>query len=231
MANLTQRSSTGRIIVTQVPVGIVSLHFGPVRTYAGKVTGGSGVTAVLGPDLGDGQRRGTPTNSSSLQPVMSMLNTSTSPHSWVAGHLLNADLGGIGTDDRNLTALTSAANANHKTFESHVKRLLARCRALDLQQPDATSWYGLRYTVGVSTMCFAHTPHPSDVHSYAYSHVTFDYGVVRIDKTSRAIAFANDQTAMADFAQVVLPTYTIGTTQTHMFNGPLQFGPVEAHNG
>lgn len=231
MANLVQYSNTGRRIVTQVPVGLLSCDFGPVRSYAGKITGGSGVTAVIGPDYGDGVRRGTVTNTSSLQPVMGMLNSSNSPHSWVAGHLLNADLGGSGTDDRNLTALTGAANANHKTFESHVKRLIARCRTLDVQDPDANRWYGLRYTVGVSTYPFAHTPHPSDVHSYAYSHITFDYGVVCIDKGSRQVTFANDLQARNDFATVALPSYTLGTTQVHMFTGPLQFGPIEAHNG
>ncbi len=100
----------GRVRKTSVRREVITQNHGPARTFgpcpltvpAGQnlCTGGSSMTALLGPDLGDGQRRGTPTNAHSLQPVMGLLNAH-SPKGWKAGHLLNAELGGSGSSNAN----------------------------------------------------------------------------------------------------------------------------------
>jgi len=137
------------------------------------------MAGLLGPDLGDGQRRGTPTNSTSLQPLMGLLNGN-SPKSWVAGHLLNAEFGGSGNAVENLTPLTSAANNAHKTFENHIKRMLLLCKGLDDQYPAASDWYGVRYRVDVSTDTYADpaTINVGNMYSYAYSHIEVEYEFV-----------------------------------------------------
>lgn len=139
------------------------------------------MTALLGPDLGDGQPRGTPTNANSLQPVMRLLNAN-SHKRCKAGHLLNADFGGSGTSDNNLTPLTTAANNAHRVFEGHIKRMLLLCRQLDEANQDYDAWYGVLYSVVVSAIQYANVPAPADMHSYAYSHITLNYRFVKLPK-------------------------------------------------
>ena len=139
------------------------------------------MTALLGPDLGDGQRRGTPTNAHSLQPVMGLLNAH-SPKTWKAGHLLNAEFGGSGTKDANLTPLTTAANNAHRVFEGHIKRMLLLCYQIDRAYQDYDEWYGVLYSVAVSPLEYANVPAQADMHSYAYSHISLDYRFVKLPK-------------------------------------------------
>jgi hypothetical protein len=47
---------------------------------------------------------------------------------FVAGHLLNAEFGGDGTDPLNLTILTPAANGAHKAFDTPVKNAVGALR-------------------------------------------------------------------------------------------------------
>jgi len=181
----------GRDRKTSVRRDIISVTHGAVRSYgpcpltvpANRIihTGGSSMTALLGPDLGDGLQRGTPTTSNSLQPVMRLLNDN-SPKRWKAGHLLNAELGGSGLSDANLTPLTTAANNAHRVFEGHIKRMLLLCNQLDRANPDVDAWYGVLYTVTVSPIVYANAPQVADMHSYAYSHLTLDYGFVKLPK-------------------------------------------------
>lgn len=170
---------------------ILTEGYGPVRTYGPCPftvppnlmihTGGSSMTALLGPDLGDGQRRGTPTTANSLQPLMGLLNAHSGKR-WKAGHLLNAEFGGDGDDDANLTPLTTAANNAHRVFEGHIKRMLLLCNQLDYANPDVDAWYGVHYTVTVSPTVYAFALVPADMHSYAYSHISLNYRFVKLPK-------------------------------------------------
>lgn len=137
----------GRTRKTSVRRELVAFNYGFVRQYgacpltvpANQMipTGGSTMTAILGPDLGDGQRRGTPTNANSLQPLMRLLHVN-SAKTWKAGHLLNAEWGGSGTQNRNLTPLTAVANNAHRVFEGHLKRMLTLCYNIDKTYPNPT---------------------------------------------------------------------------------------------
>jgi len=230
MAWTTQLLGTGRIQFRQVSREIIASTYGALRHYNTTCTGASFMEALLGPDLGDGMRRGSATNQQSLQPVMGWLNTY-SNRTWVAGHLLNADLGGSGTNNQNLTALTSTANANHSTFEDHVKRMLAACHNVDSYNRGHTHWYGVRYRVDVDATQFASTPHANDVHSYAYSHITLTYGYRRIDKaTGAAVVLPATDPFYATLTAVPLPTFTAGTVIIGALGGPVTFGPIQIHN-
>ncbi len=178
-----RKQGVGREVVTEI--------HGPVRSYGpcpltappNQVihTGGSSMIALLGPDLGDGQRRGTPTNANSLQPVMGLLNAN-SVKSWKAGHMLNAEFGGNGNSDANLTPLTTAANNAHRVFEGHIKRMLLLCNQLDRADANVNEWYCVLYAVTVSPTTYANAPATNDMHSYAYSHISLQYGFVKLPK-------------------------------------------------
>ncbi|MCW5649415.1 MAG: hypothetical protein KIS62_06710 [Ramlibacter sp.] len=137
--------------------------------------------ALLGPDLGNGQPIGSKTTQNSLQPLMGLLHQH-SQKTWKAGHLLNADFGGSGIWDNNLTPLTSGANKAHSTFEDHIRRMLLLCYQIDRQYPAYAEWYGVLYDVTVSAQKYAQTPSANDMHSYAYSHITLNYGFVKVPK-------------------------------------------------
>lgn len=181
----------GRIRKTSVKREVITVVHGAINQYgpcplsnpANQVIccGGTSMTALLGPDLGDGQRRGSPTNGNSLQPTMGLLNAN-SPKTWKAGHLLNAEFGGSGIADANLTPLTSAANNAHRVFEGHIKRMLLLCNQIDRTYNDDDEWYGVLYTVTVSPLTYAAVPATNDMHSYAASHIALDYRFVKIPK-------------------------------------------------
>ncbi|WP_417356441.1 hypothetical protein [Gallaecimonas pentaromativorans] len=217
----------------------------PLSTPANRqiCTGGTTMTALLGPDLGDGQMVGSKTNSTSLQPLMGLLNAH-SNKKWIAGHLLNADLGGSGVRDNNLTPLTVAANNAHRVFEGHIKRMLLACNQIDRNDQDSNHWYGVRYAVQVSAPRYAAAPAPGDMHSYAPSHITLDYRFVRLPKfppgvpahtapsppqTSQPVA-AGD-THFATLAAVVRPNFapSQNINAWQVLDGGLRFG-VEIHN-
>lgn len=42
-------------------------------------------------------------------------------YSWKSGHVINADFGGVGTSNDNMTCLTSSANKAQQAFDNHVK--------------------------------------------------------------------------------------------------------------
>ena len=42
-------------------------------------------------------------------------------YTWISGHVINADFGGFGGSDENMTCLTSSANSQQKAFDSNVK--------------------------------------------------------------------------------------------------------------
>ena len=169
---------------------LISVLHGAVKSYgpcplatpvANVSTGGSRMQALLGPDLGDGQQRGTKTSAASLQPLMGLLN-SHSAKRWKAGHLLNADLGGDGNSSANLTPLTAAANNAHRIFEGHIKRMLLLCNQLDRADSHAASWYGVFYDVRVSGTPYAAAPAVGDMHSYAPSYIRLSYRFVTLPK-------------------------------------------------
>ncbi|MBX3588670.1 MAG: hypothetical protein KF796_18725 [Ramlibacter sp.] len=181
----------GRVRKTDVRREVITSNYGVTRSYGAcphtnpanqmVCTGGSAMTALLGPDLGDGQRRGSPTTQNSLQPLMGLLN-GFGAKKWKAGHLLNAEFGGSGLSDRNLTPLTSAANNAHKVYEGHIKRMLLLCNQIDRAYQDYTHWYGVLYTVNVSAVSYSNAPAVNDMYSYAYSHITLAYGFVKLPK-------------------------------------------------
>jgi hypothetical protein len=167
--------------------------------------------------------------------VISNLNKTSPGRTWVAGHLLNGEWGGSGTDAKNLTPLTSTANANHETFEGHIKNLLVICHQIDSSTRGASLdyWYAVEYKVDVSPTPFAHARATNDWHSYAFSHITIEYRVVVVDKRTKRPSYhippLDGFSRMFQNAPRVSsqgpPAVVLGP-----MNFPYHFGPHEIHN-
>ena len=132
---------------------------------------GKSVTTILRPGAGE-LRLGTPTSSGkSIPKTMRLLGARETIRQglkkkfvkWIAGHLLNADLGGYGDDDENLVPLTSRANRNHSTFENLVKRMAVGARWIQAKRPDR--YLGVRYSVIASDNALQTTGDLADVPS------------------------------------------------------------------
>ncbi|HEV2736277.1 MAG TPA: hypothetical protein VGV85_15640, partial [Longimicrobiaceae bacterium] len=104
---------------------------GPVST-----TGGTWMEVVLGPSAAKSVNYGSKTGPASIPGLMSPLHAH-DPGKWVAGHLLNDNLGGSGTDSANLTPLTQTANKQHSKYEDKVKRFCERADLYHRSNPTA----------------------------------------------------------------------------------------------
>jgi hypothetical protein len=171
-------------------------EFGPWQQPGNNLrTGGTYMKAVLGPDqatnsMSSSRRIGSPTKSlNSLHPLIPELNKYQN-NGWIAGHLLNAELGGSGTEDENLTPLTTAANGAHKFYEKHIKNMLELCHRLDTLGKDAKDdplhWYGVHYEVTVSPDSFFNPKTSTEIYSYCPSHITLEHRFITLPKSDYA---------------------------------------------
>lgn len=226
-------TAAGRPNIAPVAFGLEQLQHGPIRTYSGVVCGGSSMSVVLGPDVASPKGAGgTPTNSTSLQPLMGHLHNSSSTVKWIAGHLLNDGLGGIGTNNDNLTPLTATANKNHSTFEQHIKNMVFKCYTIDQNNKAHGSWYTVSYNVTVDSSCLANTRVAHDLYSYVYSHITITYGYRMVDKNNPAVSTvpATDM-FYNQLAGVPKPSPSWSNiVKSKGAFGPMDFGPIEIHN-
>lgn len=111
--------------------------------------GGSSMKVVLGPYAGESNNYGsTPANNTPL--VMRKLLDTFGTYGWIAGHLLNDNLGGHGVA-RNLTPLTTAGNKNHLTgCETLIKTTIAKAAGRARNNRGDEYWFGVDYEVRVS---------------------------------------------------------------------------------
>jgi hypothetical protein len=186
------RPNAARVIVPRY-------HMAPAYGPRG-LSGGTRMEVVLGPAAAHPVNYGTGTSMLSIPRLMQPLHQR-DPGKWIAGHLLNDNLGGSGTDDRNLTPLTQTANKRHSGIETRVKEM---CDIADLyhrNNPRAAFWYGVRYSVEVSALTFG------DFAPYdrVASHITVTARVVTIDKQTGV------ETPVDNHNQYV-PRYNIGPT-------------------
>ncbi|GAB1640081.1 hypothetical protein [Krasilnikovia sp. MM14-A1259] len=89
--------------------------------------GGCASTVTLGPGAAN-STSGSATAGTSIPQALDDIRAAYPAKAFVAGHLINADLGGSGVVATNLTALTSAANSAHKNFDNQIKYALNALR-------------------------------------------------------------------------------------------------------
>lgn len=115
--------------------------------------GGTAMEVTLGPAGVDSTNRGSGTSDQSIPKWMKPLHTR-DPDCWIAGHLLNDNMGGSGTDVCNLTPLTRKANADHEGYENAIKGVCIKAKQFDAKEKDRKYWYGVYYKVVVSKAQF-----------------------------------------------------------------------------
>lgn len=177
-------STTNRKVIDRFAVGLVSEVYGPplIQTFENaQIRSGTSMAAVLGPDqsnVSSYYALGTKTSANSLRPFMRALVDDSHMTGWIAGHLLNEEMGGSGGTDENLTPLTTKANSAHKAYEGHIKKMLLQCHRIDRDNKEIDYWYGVHYSVAASTR-----PVFQDlIDTYVASHISIEYRYIKIKK-------------------------------------------------
>lgn len=156
-------------------------HKGPIHGLIGK-TGGTYMKVVLGPRAAKSVNYGTKTSPGSIPRLMNPLHLR-DPGKWVAGHLLNDNLGGSGINTNNLTPLTQTANKQHAGYENKVKIMCEKADLYHRNNPNAPFWLGVEYTVEVSTTTFGNFS-PYDC---VPSHIIITAREVKVDKKTKIV--------------------------------------------
>ena len=134
----------------RVPLSVVPEYFrDPAYIFDTRnLGGGRRSTAILGPN----SLRDMGSDADSHRPPAILSARNKYPEcNFKAGHLLNADFGGDGTDSRNLTILSARGNSNHKGFDNPVKNALQALLRLYKHLSDSyVNIRDLRYGIEVS---------------------------------------------------------------------------------
>lgn len=172
-----RREQPKRAVVGLAP--LPQYLFEPVHGPKGKF-GGTEMFVILGPAACRPSNYGSGTTSSSLAGHMRPLKRK-DPGKWIAGHLLNDNMGGSGTAAKNLTPLTETTNKRHAKIETRINRLCTRIdswhsRRENYEFPD---WYGIKYVVTVSATAFG----SESPYTRAPEFITVTARAVRIPKS------------------------------------------------
>jgi hypothetical protein len=101
---------------------------------------------------------------------------------WRRGHLINGEWGGPGNNWQNLTPLTTQANAWHTGVENSMRSFLNAAYQFDMAAPYKNAWVGIHYRVVRSVDSFADPMNPTNLYSYAPSHIAVCWRAVRLPK-------------------------------------------------
>jgi hypothetical protein len=142
--------------------------------------GGAHMTVVIGPGQGELGNYGSVPQANT--PVtMRRLHDDYPSFGWVAGHLLNDNLGGPG-EAYNLTPLTTAGNKNHLVgIEAKIKIAIDRSYSRTVYYADDKFWYGVAYEVRVKDMPWPGMP------VFVPTHLVVSAKCVRQHKSTGAI--------------------------------------------
>jgi len=158
-----------------VPRYLVNPVYGPTNA-----AGGSHMFVVLGPMAVDPRNYGSRTGKMSIPSLMNPLHER-DPGGWVAGHLLNDNMGGSGVKRQNLTPLTQTANKQHAKLENRVKSMVVIARMFHEGNPEAKFWLGVEYTVKVSAKLFGNFA----PYNHCASHIKVTGRPVKVDKKTK----------------------------------------------
>jgi hypothetical protein len=175
----------------------------PVHTSRPDPTeGGAHMYVVIGPGQGEiGMYGSTPLpNTPATMRALLDRDRHLRAFGWVAGHLLNDNLGGPGIAI-NLTPLTTAGNKNHlNAIETTIKNTIDKCYSRVVNYRKDRYYYGVEYEVTV-----ADSPWPN-MREFVTTHLLVSAKVVRADKTTGIVEDCPDSDPDAQrlyFAPVV----------------------------
>lgn len=178
----------------------------PVYGATCSKTSGTSMEVILGPKAIESVNGGSATGAGSIPGHMTPLNakdyTVTASGSllglWVAGHLLNGELGGCGKTSNNLTPLTQQANGRHATYENWIKRALEASSQIQRFNPAVPFIVGVHYKVTVSDDTFG----DDAPYAKAPSHITITSTLVKANKNTRAITPVGVSGGVDDFTLI-----------------------------
>ncbi len=169
-----------------VPRYLKQPAWGPLGT-----TSGTGMVVILGPAAVEPTNYGSRTGQHSIPSLMRPLHVR-DPGKWVAGHLLNDNMGGSGIKANNLTPLTQTANKQHAGYENRVKSMVLIARQMHNQNPQSKYWIGVKYEVKVSAQLFGdYAPY-----NRCPSHIKVSGTLVKVDKKTKFVTALPPMPAM-----------------------------------
>lgn len=128
------------------PRYMVEPQWGPSDAH----TGASWMEVTIGPVQGGPGMYGSPPASNTPAVMRRLLDGPYNAFGWIAGHLLNDNLGGAGVA-KNLTPLTTAGNKNHLTLcETRIKNFINAAYSRVMNYPGDDHYFGVYYKVAVS---------------------------------------------------------------------------------
>ncbi len=127
------------------PRYIVDPQWGPSDAH----TGASWMEVTIGPMQGGPGMYGSPPASNTPAVMRALLDGACNEFGWIAGHLLNDNLGGPGAA-KNLTPLTTAGNKNHLSLcETRIKNFINAAYSRVMNYPADECYFGVYYKVVV----------------------------------------------------------------------------------
>lgn len=159
-------------------------RYGP----SSEMSGASWMRVTIGPAQGAVEHYGSRPAANTPDVMRELLDDGDlNDFGWIAGHLLNDNLGGPGVAS-NLTPLTTAGNKNHlNTCETAIKNFIIAAYSRTLLNKADTHWFGVEYSVTVSDEKWD-TTHKSLRH--VATHLVINAKVVMQEKISGTISDA-----------------------------------------
>ncbi|MCH9684443.1 MAG: hypothetical protein K0V04_23615 [Deltaproteobacteria bacterium] len=136
---------------------------------------------ILGPMAAESSNYGSGTGPNSIKKLMKPLKDR-DQGKWIAGHLLNDNLGGSGSDPKNLTPLTATANKQHSGFELKVKNACIKARQFHEANKNSDVWKCIHYRVNVSGTFENYAPY-----SGAPRYLVATFEEIEVDKKTGTI--------------------------------------------
>jgi hypothetical protein len=164
-------------------------------THAGRGGSGTRMEVILGPNAVASTNYGSKPGPTSIHRCMKPLNalnfsvtrTGVKKGKWIAGHLMNDNMGGSGVLNTNLTALTGTANKQHSGYEGKIKAALTVSGMLERFNHIPEFTFGVDYKVeAVGRFGIA------GAHALAPEYIEFSSKLVKLDATTGAISDATD---------------------------------------
>lgn len=141
-----------RLVTLRLPAPryIVDPAWGP----SSAATGASWMEVTIGPLQGGPGFYGRPPAANTPSIMRRLLDGRYNAFGWVAGPLLNDNLGGPGVA-ANLTPLTTAGNKNHLgACEIRIKNFINEAYSRTILHPEDTHYFGVWYRVEVGSTCW-----------------------------------------------------------------------------
>ena len=164
-------------------------------THAARGGSGSSMKVILGPRAIQSTNYGSKPGPSSIYRCMTPLNKldfsvskkGVKRGKWIAGHLMNDNMGGSGVQNTNLTPLTGTANKQHAGYEGKIKSALTVSDQIERSKAIPEFTFGVDYEVEAVGQFETSGPH-----ALAPEYIEFSSKLIKLDAATGTISDATD---------------------------------------